>query len=107
MAELIFTDQNFKDEVLTSPVPTLVDIWAPWCGPCRLQGPVVEELANDYQDKPVRIGKLNADENPTITTQFNVLSIPTLLIFKNGKVVEQFIGVQPKDKLAQALTRYM
>ncbi len=107
MAEVIFTDQNFDTEVLKSSVTVLVDIWAPWCGPCRLQGPIIEELAHDYEGKSVKIGKLNADENHETTTKFNVLSIPTLLIIKAGEVVEQFVGVQPKDKLVQALTKHM
>lgn len=107
MTEVVFTDQSFATEVLQSPVPVLVDIWAPWCGPCRVQGPIIEELAQEVDAAKAKIGKLNADENVATTQQYNVLSIPTLLVFKGGQVVEQFIGVQPKDKLKQVLEKHM
>ncbi|MFA4937053.1 MAG: thioredoxin [Patescibacteria group bacterium] len=106
MAEINLTDQNFEQEVLKSEVPVLVDFWAPWCGPCRMLGPIVEELARDLEGKPFKVGMINVDENTTMAGQYNVMSIPTLFIFKQGKVVEQFHGVQPKDKLKQALEKH-
>ncbi len=106
MPELILTDQTFQKEVLESPASTLVDFWAPWCGPCRLQGPIIEELAGEVDAAKFRIGKLNVDENPESAQKFGVLSIPTLAIFKNGQVVETFVGVQPKEKLKAALEKH-
>lgn len=106
MAEVVFSDQSFATEVLQSPVPVLVDIWAPWCGPCRVQGPIIEELAQEVDAAKAKIGKLNADENSATTQAYNVLSIPTILIFKAGQVVEQFMGVQPKEKLKAALAKH-
>ncbi|MFH1867165.1 MAG: thioredoxin [Patescibacteria group bacterium] len=105
MPEITLTDQNFEDEVLKSEVPVLVDFWAPWCGPCRAQGPVVEELAKEMEEQRVKIGSLNIDENSATPGQYNILSIPTIAIFKNGKIIEQFVGVQAKDKLKQALEK--
>ena len=103
MAEIIFTDQNFSDEVLNFSAPVLVDFWASWCGPCRVQGPIVEELAKDMKDKTVKIGKLNVDENSNTAQQFNIMSIPTLIIFKGGKVVESMVGVQSKESLTEKI----
>jgi thioredoxin 1 len=97
-----FTDENFQREVLESNEPVLVDFWAAWCGPCRVLGPVVEELAAEYQGK-VKIGKLNVDENPASAQQFGIRSIPTILFFENGKVVDQSVGAVPKGALAERL----
>jgi thioredoxin 1 len=97
-----FTDQNFDQEVVESDKPTLVDFWAPWCGPCQMMGPIVEELATEMGDK-VKIGKLNVDENPVTAQNFTVMSIPTILIFKDGKVAQKFVGVQSKEALKEAL----
>jgi len=102
MSDIVVTDQNFDGEVLKSDIPVLVDFWAVWCGPCRVQGPIVEELASEMAGK-VRVGKLNVDENPNTAMQFNVMSIPTLIIFKGGQAVKQFIGVTSKETLASAL----
>lgn len=107
MAELTLTDQSFSADVLQSPVPVLVDIWAPWCGPCRVQGPIIEELAKEIDTSKMKVGKLNADDNPQTTQTYNVLSIPTLLVFKSGKIVEQFVGVQSKEKLKEALAKHV
>ncbi|MBL7842084.1 MAG: thioredoxin [Cyclobacteriaceae bacterium] len=95
------TDSNF-DEVINSGKPVLVDFWAEWCGPCKMIGPVVEELAGDYDGKAV-IAKLNVDENPQTTAKFGVRSIPTLLVFKGGQVVDKQIGAVPKSVLNQKL----
>ena len=99
---IVLTDANF-DEIVNSDKPVLVDFWAEWCGPCKMIGPVVEELAGDYDGKAV-IGKLNVDENPQVTAKFGVRSIPTLLVFKNGQVVDKVVGAVPKSQLVSKLT---
>jgi thioredoxin 1 len=96
------TDQNFDSEVLQSSVPVLVDFWATWCGPCRMIAPVVEELATENQGS-VKVCKINIDDSPNTAAGLGVSSIPTLMIFKNGDVVERFVGVQPKKRLQEAL----
>jgi thioredoxin 1 len=94
-------DSNF-DQIIKSDKPVLVDFWAEWCGPCKMIGPLVEELASDYEGKAV-IAKLNVDENPQVTARFGVRSIPTLLVFKNGQIVDKQIGAVPKSVLASKL----
>ena len=97
-----FTDANFKAEVLESDQPVLVDFWAPWCGPCKLLGPTIEELAEQY-DGSAKVGKLNVDENPQTAAAYQISSIPSVLLFKDGDVVEKLIGVQPRGRYEQAL----
>lgn len=104
MADLVVTDQNFDSEVLKSNQPVLVDFWASWCGPCRMQDPIVDEVATELDGK-VKVGKLNVDENPTISQKYMVMSIPTLMIFKNGTIVKQFIGVQSKQTILGELNK--
>ena len=94
-------DNNFQAEVLESTDPVLVDFWAPWCGPCRIVAPHLEELNNERQD--LRVVKLNVDDNPQTAAQFNVMSIPTLLLFKNGQVAHQIVGALPKNRLVQEI----
>lgn len=98
-----FTDANFKQEVIESKQPVLVDFWASWCGPCKLLGPLVEELANEYKDKSIKIGKMEVDENEQTPPQYQVMSIPTLIFFKDGKPVQQMVGMQTKEDLKEAL----
>jgi thioredoxin 1 len=102
MAQLAeVTDSNFQAEVLESESPTLVDFWAPWCGPCRVVGPVLEEIAAEHDD--IKIVKLNVDDNPITSAQFQVLSIPTMILFKNGAEAKKIIGAMPKRKIVEQL----
>jgi thioredoxin 1 len=95
------TDTNFQAEVLESDKPVLVDFWAPWCGPCRIVAPHLEEIASERED--LRVVKLNVDENPQVSSQYNVMSIPMLLLFKHGQVAHQIIGALPKNRLVQEI----
>ena len=101
-----FTDNNFKSTVLDTPGIAVVDFWAEWCGPCRMVGPVVEELAKDYEGRAI-IGKVNVDNNPEISMKFGIRNIPALLFFKNGEIVDKQIGAVPKNVLAQKLDAQM
>lgn len=103
---LEFNDNNFKEEVLNSDKPILVDFWAAWCGPCKLLGPTIEELHKEMGDK-VKIGKVNVDENQALAAAYGIMSIPTVIILKGGKIVEQFIGMQPKGVYIDALNKHM
>ncbi|MEN6493247.1 MAG: thioredoxin [Thermoguttaceae bacterium] len=96
------SDQNFQTEVLQSPQPVLVDFWAPWCGPCRMIAPLVDQLA-DENAASLKVGKVNIDESPNIAASLGINSIPTIMIFKNGQVVDRFVGVQPKTRLQNAI----
>jgi thioredoxin 1 len=95
------TDNNFAAEVLESPQPVLVDFWAPWCGPCRIIAPHLEELDNERDD--MTVVKLNVDENPQVAAKYGIMSIPTLILFKNGEVAKQVVGALPKARLQQEL----
>lgn len=99
---LEFTDGNFSTEVLSSEVPVLVDFWAPWCGPCRMIAPTIDAIATEYAGK-VKVGKVDTDQNPQIATQYQIQSIPTLLVFKGGKVVQTTMGAQPKERITAML----
>ena len=106
MADMVITDGNFESEVLKSTKPVLVDFWAVWCGPCQVQGPIVEDVAKVMAGKAV-VGKLNVDENPRMAQKYSVMSIPTLIVFKGGMVVKQFIGVQSKEVLLSELNKLL
>lgn len=103
--EYTFTDANFDAEVLASSEPVLVDFWATWCGPCQMMGPIVEELAKEYEGKKIKIGKLNVDENSETAGKYNVMSIPAFMIFKGGEVVDTLSGGVQKEKLAELIDK--
>jgi thioredoxin 1 len=96
------SDQDFQSEVLQATGPVLVDFWAPWCGPCRMIAPIVEELAKENGDS-LKVAKINIDNSPQTATNYGVSSIPTLIVFKNGEAVDRFVGVQPKKRLQEAI----
>lgn len=101
-----FTDQNFEQEVLKSHQPVLVDFWAAWCAPCRMMAPAVEAVADEYAGR-AKVGKLNVDENLSVATRYNIRSIPTLLLFKDGQIQEQVVGATAKDVLSKLLEKHL
>jgi thioredoxin 1 len=96
------TDANWESEVINSSVPVLVDFWAPWCGPCRIIAPVVEKLASEFAGQ-IKVGKLNTDDNPGVSMRYGIRAIPTIMMFKNGEVVDTRVGVQPEDSLRKMI----
>ena len=101
MSVLTITKENFDDQVLQSDKPVLVDFWAPWCGPCRMVSPIVDQVAEERPD--IAVGKVNVDEQPELAAQFGVMSIPTLLVFKEGKLAQKAVGARPKEDLLALL----
>ena len=108
MAENVieFTDDGFESDVLTSDTPVLVDFWAEWCGPCKMIGPIVEEIANEYAGR-IKVGKMNVDLNPVVPPQYGIRSIPSLLIFKDGAVSDQIVGAVPKNNITEVLDKVL
>lgn len=102
MAELKITRENFENEVMKSDIPVLIDFWAPWCGPCRMMEPIIEQLAEEYEGK-AKVGKVNVDEEGELSQAFGVMSIPTIVIVKDGKVVKQAVGARPKAEVEAML----
>jgi thioredoxin 1 len=106
MAEHVFTDSNFESDVLGESLPVLVDFWAPWCGPCQQMGPIVEAISTEFTGKAV-VGKLNVDENQATAGKYNVMSIPTFLVFRNGEVVDQMVGGTTGEKLKELVEKHI
>ena len=104
MSEIIFDDSNFEAEVLKSDKPVLVDFFATWCGPCKMQGPIVEEVANEIGDK-AKVGKMDVDASPVTAQKFEIMSIPTIMIFKGGQSVKTFVGLQDKQSLIDEISK--
>ena len=102
MAELKITIENFENEVMKSNIPVLIDFWAPWCGPCRMMGPVIEQLADEYEGK-AKVGKVNVDEEGELSQAFGVMSIPTIVLVKDGKIVKKAVGARPKAEVEAML----
>ena len=102
MAELKITRENFENEVMKSNIPVLIDFWAPWCGPCRMMGPIIEQLADEYEGK-AKVGKVNVDEEGELSQAFGVMSIPNIVLIKDGKVVKQAVGARPKAEVEAML----
>jgi len=102
----VFTDDNFEKEAMKAGGPVLVDFWAPWCGPCQMMAPIVDELATELEGK-IKVGKLNVDENQATAGKYGIMSIPTMLLFKDGAVAEQIVGGMPKDALMSKLEKFL
>jgi len=100
------SDATFASEVINSPVPYLVDFWAPWCGPCRMVAPIIDEIATEYAGK-LNVGKYNVDDHQAVAAQFGVASIPTIMLFKNGQLVERVVGALPKPMLVEIINRHL
>lgn len=102
MAELVITNENFEKEVIGADKPVVVDFWAPWCGPCRMMGPILEEFAKEFEGKYI-VGKVNVDDEEELAGRFNIMSIPTIKVFKNGQETASALGVQSKEKLIELI----
>lgn len=103
---ITITKDNFEDEVVNSSIPVMVDFWAPWCNPCRMIGPFIEQLADEFLDK-AKVGKINVDEQPDLAIKYGVMTIPTVIVFKNGEEVEKSIGTKGKADFAEMINKYI
>lgn len=101
-----YDQSNFQEEVINSPAPVLVDFWAPWCGPCRMVAPVIEEVAEEFKEK-IKVGKVNVDENPELATEYGIMSIPSLLFFVKGAPVSKLVGFQQKKAITAEINKYL
>lgn len=106
MSEITLTDDNFKTEVLDSAIPVLVDFWAPWCGPCQMLAPIMASIAKEYEGR-IKVGKLNVDDSPVIAGEYGIMSIPTIKIFKDGKIAEETVGVQPITAIMEKIDKVL
>ncbi len=106
MSEIVITEENFEQEVVNSDIPVLLDFWAPWCGPCKMLLPIVDELAKEFEGK-IKIGKVNTDENMSLSSKFQITSIPCLILFKNGKPVNKLVGFRPKAVIIQEVNNVL
>ncbi|MCX6796936.1 MAG: thioredoxin [Candidatus Doudnabacteria bacterium] len=106
MNEVVLNGSNFEKEVINSNLPVLVDFWAVWCGPCKALAPIIEEIAKDYKGK-IKVGKVNVDENNDLAAKYNIMSIPTLKFFKNGKIVQELVGAAPKDSIENLIKKIL
>lgn len=107
MSVIQTTDATFQQDVLDSTIPTFVDFWAPWCGPCQMMGPLVEEMAKEFDASKIKIGKMNVDENPETSGKYQIMSIPTFLMFKNGQVVDQLVGGVSRERLKEFIEKHV
>ena len=106
MAELTITGENFKQEVLDSDLPVLIDLWAAWCGPCKMLAPIISDIAKEYDGK-VKVGKINVDEESDLAAQFRVMSIPMVVIVKDGRIVDKSIGYKPKEQITEMIDKIL